>query len=143
MTKVLSGVQAAARVATDDATLWTLIPTTPVLAGGQRQGDLRVEPWPETTAAGRRSSEVRAARILPTAGLWVLPRHRLLTLTGCVFWHPYLLPGSQTLGLLKVMPRSVAVLSHPEHPDLHVGPGVYVLRRQRRWSPVAPEYVED
>jgi hypothetical protein len=43
------------------------------------------------------------------------------------------------LGVLVVACGSVAVLAHEQHPDLHIGEGVYLLRRQRRHTPEEPQ----
>jgi hypothetical protein len=50
--------------------------------------------------------------------------------TGAAY-APTLSPAAMTLGVLAVPPGAAALLAHDEHPDLHIGPGVYALRRQR------------
>jgi hypothetical protein len=114
----------------------------------QVQGDVLVLPWPTGVAPGLRAEAERTARPLPTTG-------RDLTRNG----HPHTLipdgPGVRVardsvgtaLAVLIVDPGSAAVLGHHEHLDLHIGEGVYLLRRQRRYTMPEPdsrsEYVED
>lgn len=106
----------------------------PVFAGPQAQGDLIILPWPASTSPTRRAKAAAAAK--PVTHPVVVQTgqgghdHTLSPAPG-VAWHSY--PGSepQTLGVLVVDGGAVAVLGHIEHGDTHIGPGVYVIRRQR------------
>lgn len=106
----------------------------PVITGPQAQGDLIVLPWPAETGAGRRARDLAKVAPIPADGVTVLTgngghAHRLAPTPG-VAWHAY--PGErQTLGVLAVADDATAVLGHIEHGDTHIGPGVYVIRRQR------------
>lgn len=105
----------------------------PVLSGPQAQGDLIILPWPQTTSPTRRAKETMAAKLV-TGPIVVQTGqgghdHTLSPAPG-VAWHGYQ-AGSQTLGVLTVADGAVAVLGHIEHGDTYIGPGVYVIRRQR------------
>lgn len=112
---------------------------TPTLAAPQAQGDVIVLPWPETTAPSWRAEEYDKARTIPDAGLpvegtggshWLLPAD----LTAPRPRYHLALKGNR-LGTLVVPPHGAARLSHTEHPDLLIGPGMYVIQQQRRWTP--------
>jgi hypothetical protein len=47
-----------------------------------------------------------------------------------LLWHPYP-AGSQTVGVLVVPDGGRACVDHAEHGRAAVGPGVWVVRRQR------------
>lgn len=111
------------------------IPTPPIHAGvPQSQGDLIILPWAADVAPERRAADAALCRPIPATGITVLTgngghEHRLSPVPG-VTWYGYP-QGSQTLGVLSVEEGAVAVLGHIEHGDTYVGPGVYVIRRQR------------
>lgn len=99
----------------------------------QAQGDLIILPWPGDVGARRRMEDI--ARVKPLT----VP---VVTLTGNDGHDHTLRPAvgvgwlgygsqSQTLGVLTVDEGAVAVLAHPEHGESLIGPGVYVVRRQR------------
>ena len=105
----------------------------PVVSDGpQAQGDVIVLPWDRWMSPHIRHRHVRAAGVLPRAGVWLLGSHLLLSEIGAhpVRWLPErgTRPG---LGTLVVPEGTVARLAHDEHADLRIGPGVYVIRRQR------------
>jgi len=108
-----------------------LLPEVPVITGPQAQGDLIILPWPADGSARR---GVDVSRVVPvTAAVVVLTGdgghdHALSPAPG-VAWYRY--PSGQTLGVLTVADGAVGVLGHIEHGDSHIGPGVYVIRRQR------------
>lgn len=98
----------------------------------QAQGDLYIIP-----AEGQIPA---ATRPLPVGGETVLAGRggNAHVLGGRVFWEPT--PGRQTLGTLTVPPGEVGYLFHApqagarqfkEHAPNAVGPGTYVIRRQR------------
>lgn len=108
--------------------------TAPVVTGlPQAQGDLVILPWPAEANGPRR--RVDAAKAQPLAAPVVVLTGRdghdhALKATAGVAWFGY--PGGrQTLGVLSVADGSVATLEHGEHGQSRVGPGVYVIRRQR------------
>ena len=120
-----------------------------VYAGcAQVQGDVLVLPWPAGEAPTGLAQVQRTARPISRHG-WRATRGR----------HPHTVvpdgPGVRVahdgvgtaLGVLIVDAGAVAVLGHHEHSDLRIGEGVYLLRRQRRYTPEQPEtateYVED
>lgn len=114
-----------------------VLPEVPVLTGVQAQGDLLILPWPVNVDPARRAREVALAK--PVAGLPVVVLtgdnghdHALSPSPG-VAWCSYP-KDRQTLGVLVVDDQAVAVLGHIEHGDSHIGPGVYVIRRQREWA---------
>jgi len=108
----------------------------PVICGPQSQGDLIILPWPDGCAPARRSADtVKAIPVdKPTVVLTGDGGHdHTLTPAPGVAWHAYN-DGGQTLGVLTVADGAVAVLGHIEHGDSHIGPGVYVIRRQREMA---------
>lgn len=105
----------------------------PTLTGPQAQGDLIILPWDESVSADQRHAAIIQAQPIPVGGTVVLTGngghdHRLACTPG-VSWYAY--TESQTLGVLTVADDALAVLGHVEHGDTHIGPGVYVIRRQR------------
>lgn len=124
---------------TDHADAFTAITThlaTPIHTGPQAQGDLLVLPWPADTAPTARTAALLDGTPVPAAGLSVLRgarghEHHLLPATSGIAWAPTRPFGGLTLGVLTVPPGGLAVLAHDEHADLHIGPGVYAIRRQR------------
>jgi hypothetical protein len=114
----------------------------------QAQGDVLVQPWPEYAAPTVRAAVLRTARQLPVTGRELTrgPHPHTLIPDG-----PGVRVARDTVGaaltVLLVEPGSVAVLGHHEHADLRIGPGLYLLRRQRRYTPAQPEslaaYVAD
>lgn len=101
----------------------------PVSTGLQRQGDVIVIP---AVVANR--STANATRAVPQAGVPVVRGEaggntHLLLADGPVRYDPA--PRDLTLGVLTVSDGAVAYLAHPEHGYAGIGPGSYVLRRQR------------
>lgn len=101
----------------------------PVLTGLQCQGDVAVIPH-------RPGKSVYTAAPVPTAGVPVVRGEsggntHLLLAEGPVSWTAT--PGvtDLTIGIIDVPAGSVAYLAHPEHGYLAMGPGAYMLRRQR------------
>lgn len=100
----------------------------PIHDGLQVQGDVAVIPLPGDSERGESRTPV------PSAGIPVIKafrgghEHRLLAGTpGTAFWTP---SGSgQDLGVLEA--TEPAYLAHPEHGYLGIGPGSYLLKRQR------------
>ena len=111
-------------------------------AGPQAQGDVIVLPWLDFMSPHLRHLHTASAAPVPRTGLTLLTSHVLLAETGRVFWTPW--PDSgPTLGTLVVPDGVVARLAHDEHADLRISPGVYAVRRQRRYTPTRTEWVED
>lgn len=101
----------------------------PVSTGLQRQGDVIVIP---AVVANRPT--VNASRAVPSCGVAVVRGEaggntHLLLADGPVRYDPA--PRDLTLGVLTVPDGSVAYLAHPEHGYAGIGPGSYVIRRQR------------
>lgn len=107
----------------------------PVTDAPQAQGDLIVAPWSADVAPARRARDVAAAK--PVVRPEVVVRgnggneHTLVDPNNAgVAWHAY--PGeSQTVGVVVVPEDAIACLDHREHGRLAIGPGVFVIRRQR------------
>lgn len=109
----------------------------PPITEPQVQGDVFVLPWLETTTPSLRADRVDAAVCLAVGGSPVTGdgSHVLLTEPGSRTPPRYLRVGKgHTLGTLVVDAGSAARLSHHEHGDLLIGPGVYVLHQQRVWQ---------
>jgi hypothetical protein len=103
--------------------------TVPVSTGAQRQGDVIVIP---AVMVGRGLSA--AATPVPAAGVAVVRGEaggntHLLLADGPVRYDST--PAELTLGVLTVENGAVAYLAHPEHGYAGIGPGTYVVRRQR------------
>ena len=102
--------------------------TIPVLSGAQRQGDVMVIP----------SAGVVATAPVPAAGCPVVRgenggnTHAIYTSDAgvcCDTTAPS--PGDLIVARLLVPAGAVAYLGHPEHGYMGIGPGTYVVRRQR------------
>jgi hypothetical protein len=102
--------------------------TVPVSTGLQRQGDVIVVP----ARMVRPGSQARTA--VPRAGVAVVRGEaggntHLLLADGPVRFDAA--PRDLTLGVLTVDEGATAYLAHPEHGYAGIGPGTYVVRRQR------------
>lgn len=101
-----------------------IVPVHDVL---QFQGDVAVIPTLEP-------AQVDAVQV-PAEGIPVVRGEaggntHLLLASGAVSWSPVDRVGLD-LGVLTVSDGAVGYLAHPEHGYLGIGPGRYVLRRQR------------
>jgi len=107
----------------------------PTVGAPEPQGDLIFWPWAEDVAPERRSREVASA-IQVTSPVSVVEgrggnTHLLVDPDLCgLRWHEYP-AGGQTLGLLVVPDGGRACMDHREHGRSAVGPGVWIIRRQR------------
>lgn len=100
----------------------------PVSRGLQRQGDVLIVP------AAIVRPEAQAETLVPREGVPVVRGEaggntHLLLADGPVRWDTA--PRDLTLGVLTVEPGATAYLAHPEHGYAGIGPGTYVIRRQR------------
>lgn len=105
------------------------------------QGDVRLEAWPAQTEPAARLLAVTGTRPLAAGEkVDVWDGRHVLTADGAgIRWSGQRSASGLTLGTLWVpVGTAVAVLGHPEHPDLRIGAGVYVLRRQRQARPNRP-----
>jgi hypothetical protein len=114
----------------------------PPLTAPQAQGDVIILPWPPTSNPYFRGPSIDAAALIPAEGVAIEPTRSHILL-------PVDLPADgsgprpryaqldvgHTLGVLVVEEGAAARLSHHEHGDLLIGPGVYALHRQQRWTP--------
>lgn len=122
-----------------------VLPATPVITGLQAQGDLIIIPWDAVIMRHVDKEHVARAEQIPAGGVVVLTGnnghdHTLAPVPG-VRWYRYRSndfsssswrsPTPTTLGILVVDEGSVGVLGHIEHGDSYIGPGRYVIRRQR------------
>jgi hypothetical protein len=116
---------------------------TPVVEdAAAAQGDVLVLPWPVQVAPAARAAAAAGGEPVPAAGRTVLVGsthcHTIHTIPSpTATWTPSR-PGGLTLGVLVVPPEGRAVLGHPDHSDLHIGSGVWVLRRQRTATVTIP-----
>lgn len=103
----------------------------PIVTGLQRQGDIIVIPTDETAAVTP----------VPDTGTPVVRgenggnTHAIYGADGPVFCD--LMAVSTTdlrVAALTVPPGSVAYLGHPEHGYMGIGPGTYMIRRQREMA---------
>lgn len=99
----------------------------PVHGALQFQGDVAVIPLDEPARVG--AVQVPAEGIPVVRGEAGGHTHLLLA-SGPVTWSPVDRVGLD-LGVLTVADDATGYLAHPEHGYLGVGPGRYVLRRQR------------
>ena len=106
----------------------------------QAQGDVLVLPWPADTDPLRRLGVIASARPLPPEGVHLANgSHQLQAADPKVLWAPEPPTSTLTMGTLVVPDGCRAVLGHGTHEDLHIGPGVYLLRRQREATAPDPE----
>jgi hypothetical protein len=129
----------------DDLAGRAALAEVPEVADAQAQGDLIVLPWPPGDAAAR-SDLLAGAR--PTVSLRLLGSHLLIAAHAPLGWSWWITRDrvggavrravdGPTLGTLTVPIDGIAYLVHAEHAPLCIAPGVYALRRQRRWLPTA------
>lgn len=102
--------------------------TVPVSTGLQRQGDVIVIPVRMVRA------QAGACNLITREGVAVVRGEaggntHLLLADGPVRYDPA--PEALTLGVLTVEEGAIAYLAHPEHGYAGIGPGTYVIRRQR------------
>lgn len=108
----------------------------PVLTGMQRQGDVLVIP-------AAMLAQVEATKPVPATGVPVVRGEaggntHALVADGPVFCDTReATVNNLTLATLTVPDGSVAYLAHPEHGYSGIGPGSYVLRRQREQGEIA------
>ena len=99
----------------------------PVSFGLQRQGDVLVKPSPGLGAA---------RTPIPAGGVPVVRGEaggNTHTLVGAGFCDTRAASAADlTLAVLTVPDGSEAFLAHPEHGYLGIGPGTYLVRRQRQ-----------
>jgi hypothetical protein len=106
----------------------------PVYTGLQFQGDVAVIP---TDRADRIDDGRPQPVVVPAAGIPVVrgengANTHLLLAAGPCTWLPVDRSGNGLdLGVLGVPADATAWLAHPEHGYLGIGPGRYVIRRQR------------
>jgi hypothetical protein len=110
--------------------------SVPVLSGMQRQGDVLVLP-------AAMVNNIEATKPVPTTGVPVVRGENggnthALVADGPVFCDVrQATVENLTLAVLTVPEGSVAYLAHPEHGYSGIGPGSYVLRRQREQGEIA------
>ena len=103
----------------------------PIVTGLQRQGDVIVVP---AAIAGHTGA---ATRLVPAAGVPVVRGEaggntHTVVADGDVYCDVREASAQDlTLAVLTVAEGATAYLAHPEHAYSGVGPGTYVLRRQR------------
>jgi len=102
--------------------------TVPVATGLQRQGDIIVIPAPVVEVGETASKPVPQCGVPVVRGEAGGNTHLLLA-DGDVRWDAA--PADLTLGVLTVDEGATAYLAHPEHGYAGIGPGTYVIRRQR------------
>lgn len=98
----------------------------PVVSGLQRQGDVLVVPHRASKDKGQRVPAEGIAVVRGEAG----GNTHLLVADGPVSWRP-VDNGGLDLGAVTVEDGSAAYLLHPEHGGQGIGPGSYLIRRQR------------
>lgn len=102
--------------------------TVPVSTGLQRQGDIIVIPAPAVRVGATAEKSVPQCGVAVVRGEAGGNTHLLLA-DGPVRYDPA--PADLTLGVLTVDAGATAYLAHPEHGYAGIGPGTYVIRRQR------------
>lgn len=102
--------------------------TVPVTTGLQRQGDIIVIPSPVVRVGATATKQVPQCGVPVVRGENGGNTHLLLA-DGPVRWDSA--PADLTLGVLTVEEGATAYLAHPEHGYAGIGPGTYVIRRQR------------
>jgi len=110
--------------------------TIPVLTGLQAQGDVMVVPRP---ALGPATAAIPRAGLPVVRGEFGGHTHTLLAEGAAAFDAASEDGEGLDLGTLTVSEGSVAYLAHPEHAYSGIGPGTYVLRRQRELDTSRPD----
>jgi hypothetical protein len=122
---------------TDEQTAAATDLDIPVLQGPQRQGDILILPLTDNTLRSR-----RAPTPIPADGIPVVhseSTNHAHTLIGQAAWTVAV--WSADLGVLDV--TGTAYLVHPEHAALGIGPGRYLLRRQREHTQAGSTPIAD
>jgi hypothetical protein len=106
----------------------------PTVGVPEAQGDLIFLPWPTDVQPERRARDIAEARPLERPEVLVEGRggnaHVLVDPDGAgVRWDSY--GSAQTLGVLVVPDGARACVDHRQHGRNALGPGVWVVRRQR------------
>jgi hypothetical protein len=112
--------------------------TIPVLTGLQAQGDVMVVPRPALTPA---TTAVPRGGVPVVRGEFGGHTHTLLG-EGAVTFDAVPREEGLDIGVLTVAEDAVAYLAHPEHAYSGIGPGTYVLRRQRELDTSRPDAEE-
>ena len=112
--------------------------TIPVLTGFQAQGDVMVVPRPAQAPAG---TSVPRDGVAVVRGEFGGHTHTLLA-EGTVTFDPAAGDEGLDIGVLTVGADATAYLAHPEHAYSGIGPGTYVLRRQREFDTTRPDAEE-
>lgn len=100
----------------------------PVLTGLQIQGDVAIVPTRPSAKQGRPVPPTGVAVVRGESG----GHTHLLVGDGAVTWAPVEgRAGGQDLGVATVLKGGTAWLLHPEHGANAMGPGAYLIRRQR------------
>ena len=100
----------------------------PVLSGPQRQGDVIVLPAPRSAAATTPVPSSGTAVVRGEAGG---NTHAIYADGEGVFCDVVDITTDLTVARLTVNEGLAAYLGHPEHAFAGIGPGMYVIRRQR------------
>ncbi len=107
----------------------------PFLTGIQYQGDTSIVPLAELR---ERITVTGANQPLPAAGIAVIEaaggghEHRLFAHQGTCLWNPGIGDTENlAIGLLSVGDDALALQAHAEHGYTGMGPGQYVIGRQR------------
>lgn len=106
--------------------------TIPVITGMQAQGDIIVLPVATTRDPG---APVPADGVPVVRGEATGNTHLLVAADGPVYWAPSDRDGLDC-GHVTVDPCATAYLLHPEHGANGIGPGTYLVRRQREQADV-------
>jgi len=104
--------------------------TVPVSTGVQRQGDIIVIPAAAVDYDGPARTPVPREGVAVVRGENGGNTHLLLA-DGTAFYDPARGRHDLDLGVLTVAAGATGYLAHPEHGYAGVGPGTYVVRRQR------------
>lgn len=107
----------------------------PVLTGLQAQGDVMVVPRPTQDSA---TTPVPADGVPVVRGEFGGHTHTLLA-EGAVAFDAAAGEAGLDIGVLTVAAGATAFLAHPEHAYSGIGPGTYVLRRQRELDTARPD----
>ena len=100
----------------------------PVLTGLQVQGDVAIVPH-RPGKSGEKPIEVPREGVPVVRGESGGNTHLLVAVDGPVLWSPSSNP--MTLGQVTVPKGATAFMLHPEHGAMGMGPGSYLVRRQR------------
>jgi hypothetical protein len=125
-----------AQAFSDDLTGVTMIPQQ------VRQGDVLLRPVQSIAQEGR-LIPMKRPRLVLVSGKATGHAHAIEELTGTSDSEPAAVLLEHSQGRRYLFVHRPCLLRHPEHMAIELAPGVYEVVRQREYTPIAVELLED